>query len=403
MQGAYNIPMDDQAEALAIQRRMKLADALRQKSMTPTNATMVGKTLVANPWGSVSGLSAALLSNRAEQDAMNEASRYSQDKRARLAQTLAGIKFDDPNALAQAGISLSGDNPQLAGTLLGEGFRTRQMRDQFEHADKSQSAMFENQAQRDERLATERAAERESERTWRTQQAEQAAALQRELAGMREASANKPYSTPIYTPEGVFAFDNRAGTAKPVAGPDGRTLVRSTDDPTLQAQVTGAREGAKVDAKAQAQARIDLPQVQATTEQMIKHVDELKNHPGMSDVVGAPSVLSLGGRVPGTKGADFRARLEQVQGGSFLQAFNTLKGGGQITEVEGKKATDAIARMQTSQSEDAFRQAADEFQQVMTGVLERARQRAGAVPGGINEGAKPRTVFDDADAIINGQ
>ncbi len=43
---------------------------------------------------------------------------------------------------------------------------------------------------------------------------------------------------------------------------------------------------------------------------------------------------------------DFNAMLDQVQGGAFLQAFESLKGGGQITQIEGEKATQAIVRAQ---------------------------------------------------------
>ena len=42
-----------------------------------------------------------------------------------------------------------------------------------------------------------------------------------------------------------------------------------------------------------------------------------------------------------------------------------LKGGGQITEIEGKKATDAIARLSQSQTEDGFKKSMNEFLEVL--------------------------------------
>ena len=54
-------------------------------------------------------------------------------------------------------------------------------------------------------------------------------------------------------------------------------------------------------------------------------------------------------KVPGSKEADFAARFEQIKGGVFLQAFNSLRGGGQITESEGSKATAALLRAQYAQ------------------------------------------------------
>jgi len=57
-----------------------------------------------------------------------------------------------------------------------------------------------------------------------------------------------------------------------------------------------------------------------------------------------------------------------------LQAYETLKGGGHITEVEGKKATDAIARMDASGTEKEFINAAREFQAAIRAGVARARQ-----------------------------
>ena len=62
---------------------------------------------------------------------------------------------------------------------------------------------------------------------------------------------------------------------------------------------------------------------------------------------------------------------------SFLQAFQGLKGGGQITEIEGAKATAALNRMSLAQSEAEFIKAAREFEENVTKGMELARKRAG--------------------------
>jgi hypothetical protein len=66
-----------------------------------------------------------------------------------------------------------------------------------------------------------------------------------------------------------------------------------------------------------------------------------------------------------------------VLGGAFMEAFNTLKGGGQITEKEGEKATAAITRMSTSQSEAEFKKAAKEFQSVIKSGIDMSEKRLG--------------------------
>ena len=103
-------------------------------------------------------------------------------------------------------------------------------------------------------------------------------------------------------------------------------------------------------------------------------------HPGFEDVVGA--TWRPGARFfPGTDAADFDAYLEQVEGGAFLEAYERLKGTGQITEVEGQKATRAITRMKRSVSEPEFVKAAREFEGIIRSALARADERAAKLKG----------------------
>ena len=102
-------------------------------------------------------------------------------------------------------------------------------------------------------------------------------------------------------------------------------------------------------------------------------------HPGFEQAVGA-GVPGLK-YVPGTSVADFNARLAEIQGGAFLEAYNTLKGGGSITEVEGQKATQAITRMSTAQSEAEFKTAARDFQDVLRKGIDRAKAKVGGAGG----------------------
>lgn len=97
-------------------------------------------------------------------------------------------------------------------------------------------------------------------------------------------------------------------------------------------------------------------------------------HPGFESAVGAGDATRF---IPGSSAADFDARFREITGGAFLQAYETLKGGGAITEVEGQKATQAITRMSLSQSEGEFIKAAREFQEVLRKGAERAKARMG--------------------------
>jgi hypothetical protein len=101
-------------------------------------------------------------------------------------------------------------------------------------------------------------------------------------------------------------------------------------------------------------------------------LEKTKTHPGRQYATGKSSILP---KVPGTAPADFQVLLDQIGGQQFLQAFETLKGGGQITEVEGRKATEAMARMNPRQSEEAFLQGVNEFQSIVRSAKERANAK----------------------------
>ena len=85
---------------------------------------------------------------------------------------------------------------------------------------------------------------------------------------------------------------------------------------------------------------------------MVADIDGAINHPGMPyrfGFVGAitqPQQDGRGGGLPtppGTSLPGAEAQLSKIQGALFLQAFEQLKGGGQITEIEGAKATQSLS------------------------------------------------------------
>lgn len=135
-------------------------------------------------------------------------------------------------------------------------------------------------------------------------------------------------------------------------------------------------ESAKLSAKNSVEAVTELPKVVAQGEESIKLIDDLLTHKGLKSAVGLSSYNPLN-KLAGSDAKDFNIRLDQIKGKQFLQAFETLKGGGQITEIEGKKATEAMSRMNTAASEEEFKTAAKEFQDVIRAGVKRAKGKAG--------------------------
>lgn len=149
-------------------------------------------------------------------------------------------------------------------------------------------------------------------------------------------------------------------------------------------QIRRDTKAAEILAEDKAKAQVGLSGTLAKSQQMLDLLDQIEQSPGLEAVVGLPNPfkgrIPLIGNISGSPAADFQALIEQLGGKQFLEAFESLKGGGQITEVEGEKATNAIARMQTSQSEDAFKAALNEFKGIVQKAADRARQKAGADP-----------------------
>jgi hypothetical protein len=165
--------------------------------------------------------------------------------------------------------------------------------------------------------------------------------------------------------------------ASPGMAPNAGSFGQSTADKFNQ-QKTG-----EINGEAQAKAQIDLPGSLAASEQLSKLTNEIANHAGLPGVVGMPNFNGVM-PFPGTKEADFKARLDQLKGTAFLQAFEKLKGGGAVSEGEGQQATAALARLQTSQTESEFKNSLSDFNNVMAGVTDRLKVRAN---GGIQQQA----------------
>jgi hypothetical protein len=170
-------------------------------------------------------------------------------------------------------------------------------------------------------------------------------------------------------------------------------------DLEFQARAEQLKAAGKFKGEALAKAEADLPGAVSRADTAIDLIDQMigkkgakgaeaQPHPGFSGAVGA----GVGTRfVPGTDAAGFQALYDQVTGGAFLQAYETLKGTGQITEVEGKKATAAITRMNLAQSEAEFVKAAREFQDAIRSGVDRARKKAGSPSAGASRGATRTT------------
>lgn len=158
------------------------------------------------------------------------------------------------------------------------------------------------------------------------------------------------------------------------------------DELAARTQAAVQQAGGSAQAKGEAEARLEavqnLPRVMQESNNAINLIDQALSHPGLATAVGASGRTDPRNYIPGTDATDFRVLLDQIKGGTFLQAFQSLKGGGAITEVEGTKAEQAIARLNRDQSEAAFRQSLQDLREVAQAAITRAQTKAQAAGGG---------------------
>lgn len=179
-------------------------------------------------------------------------------------------------------------------------------------------------------------------------------------------------------------------TGQPVAPPL-PTSPNPSQMPEFRADVVAAEEAAKVAAiPARNRAEIDaaiekaavtaqqdavraLPAAIDKAEAAMKVIDSLASHPGLPYLVGMYSMAPV---VPNTDQAGADAYMKQIEGQAFLEAYASLRGTGQITQIEGEKATNALLRLSRRQDKDAYVQGLDELREVIEKGLERAKKSA---------------------------
>lgn len=136
--------------------------------------------------------------------------------------------------------------------------------------------------------------------------------------------------------------------------------------------------------KSQGESTQALPAQEMSFDVMANTINKLEKHPGVEKVFGLSSLLP---NVPGGDAADFEALRQQLTGQAFLLQFEKLRGAGQITEAEGKKATDALTTLATTQSKKQFLENLTYLKDLVGRARDVAKTKAGQAPKPPLEGA----------------
>jgi hypothetical protein len=197
-------------------------------------------------------------------------------------------------------------------------------------------------------------------------------------------------------PEGIklmppsFTVDTGTGS-QILSRPGGQVMGGVTKDVAGEAAQKQIGEAA-------GQAVVDLPRQVGNASEALKVIKQLREHPGRAFATGGSAVVP---GIPGTQQRDFIAILNQAKGKAFLEAFNSLKGGGAITEKEGEKATEAIARLDRAQTEEGFLTSLKDLEEVVNAGLARAKQKAGTGAAPVTTpSARPRATNPQTGAVV---
>lgn len=178
---------------------------------------------------------------------------------------------------------------------------------------------------------------------------------------------------PVQFPKGVkptpgMSFQDMGTYVLPVNNKTGVPGAPMTKD------VAGA-EQEKAEGKGRGEASVALPQIEDAGNLMLRTIDDLSSDPYLPSMLGP-----VNARLPNISGdaARVQSKMDQIQGQTFLQAYDTLRGGGQITEVEGAKAEKAKARLAAAQNEQDYRAALKDLRDVVVNAMGTAKRKAGA-------------------------
>ncbi len=132
--------------------------------------------------------------------------------------------------------------------------------------------------------------------------------------------------------------------------------------------------------KAAGAAQADLPRQSDNFQRLITQVDDVLKHPNLSmatgTLMGHPWYPTFAGE---TK--DVEAKIKQTGGSAFLQAYNSLRGGGAISDVEGGKATYSLQRLaETRVGTERYKEALTDFKLEVYNLYNVARAKAGQPP-----------------------
>lgn len=187
-------------------------------------------------------------------------------------------------------------------------------------------------------------------------------------------------------PEGVTVNAQKpieidAGTQTVLLDPITRQMIGS-----VPKNVAEKAQQAEV-GKAVGEAQVSLPSVESNLALMKRYMSDVRDDPYL------PNMTGIGAWTPNvtTSARELQAKIDQLSGKAFVQAFQGMKGAGAITEQEGRGATQAMSRLAEQKvGTPAYKQAINDLEKEVEELAAVVRKKAGMLGGGGAATAAPQ-------------
>ena len=126
-------------------------------------------------------------------------------------------------------------------------------------------------------------------------------------------SERSPYFTPVYTGEGVFSFNNRTGGMASPEVTGGKGVLKTSDDPTVRANVAGSEKYAQLTSEKQVAVEQKLANMRTSDEALDAALPLIRSSTGSVAGNVADKALAVFG--VSLEGADAIAALQVISAG----------------------------------------------------------------------------------------
>lgn len=191
------------------------------------------------------------------------------------------------------------------------------------------------------------------------------------------------------TQQPVYLQPSETGAFVQAQPPSGVRLMGPYD-------LNAERAAGSVFGKGTGSAQFDLPAAQLTTQQTLEAIQSVRDQSkGMDEqfgnILGIPQQMLP--TMPQSERANFQIEANRLINRTFLEAREVLRGGGQITDFESRKAEGAISNLEEAMARGdkaLFEKSLTELEQAVSDGYAKLQAQAGAMGGYGNQAPRPQ-------------